>query len=218
MKQIIFTLVVLCATAQVASAQYYRPYRHGYRGYGGYGYATSPMQGMAYGAAAMTAAQGQANLANAQAAQAQQQAYQMALDNKLKATETYFEMRRVNREAQKAEHDARYPAQMYGSPSLAPKPVQLSATQLDPVTGSIAWTPLLMSPEYASYREPIDGFFRKRAEHLSTGGPSAISDLRRASSAMMDQLNKNINNIKPQDWVDAKRLLDALMQTANMPA
>ncbi len=208
----------LLLIASSASAQYYRPYHRGYGGYGG-GYASTPAQGYAYGMASIARAQGQYNLQTAQAAIAAQQAYSAALDNKLKATQTYFEMRKMNHDYVAAEAAARHPVNTnYITPGIGPKIAPLSVSQLDPVTGQIGWTPALMAPEYASYRQPFDEYFHARAEHRSTANAAAIPHLRDASSGLMAELNKHIDAIHPQDWVDAKRLVEGLLNEATKPA
>jgi hypothetical protein len=168
--------------------------------------------------AEVTRAQGQYNLQTAQAAQAAQQAYSQQLDNKLKATQTYFEMRKMNREYTQAEEAARRKAAGYGSPAIAPKYPTLTSSQLDPVTGEIGWTSALSDPYYSQYRKQFEDFFRARADHSLGNRSAAMEQLQIASNEMMAHLNQNIDSVRPQEWVDAKRLIEALMREARMPS
>src|SRR5437762_406960 len=119
MKRVLMTAVICVGFVGALSAQYNRPYYNRYYGGGSiHAYSSTAAEGAAYGMAEMTRAQGQYNMMTAQAAVTGQQAYSAALDNKLKATQTYFEMRRINQEATAAERNARK-QQSYGSPALA---------------------------------------------------------------------------------------------------
>src|SRR5439155_10367672 len=106
-----------------------------------------------------------------------------------------------------------------GSPALAARsqPQHLSPAQLDPVTGEIAWAPALAGPEYAPYRQQIDSFFARRAQHLGGTSAMGVQEVRSAAGALMDELNKHIDTVQPQQWVDAKQLIAALQMEAASP-
>lgn len=96
--------VALAATFFTAQAQFPYPY-------GGFGYgspsASTVGQSYAMGMSSLVQAAGQANLNNSEAAKNLEQAASMNLDNQLKGTQTFFEMRKMNTAYRKAE-DSRF--------------------------------------------------------------------------------------------------------------
>src|SRR5688572_22974605 len=94
-KLSILAIIVIAATAQVASAQYYQPQHHygaypvqypaAYNGYGNYHHASTLEEGMANGIANLIHSAGAANLLHSQAARNYQEAHSRYLDNRVKA-------------------------------------------------------------------------------------------------------------------------------------
>ena len=66
-------------------------------------YSSTYEEGVQRGYADIVRSQGMANLMNSEAAKKYEEARREYLDNRLKATQTYFEMRRVNQEARSRE-------------------------------------------------------------------------------------------------------------------
>ena len=79
----------------------------GRRGWGGGNFASTAQQGADYGMASMMKAQGYQNLQNSEAAKNLQSAQSMQIDNRKKWTETYFDMRKTNRQARADEAPSR---------------------------------------------------------------------------------------------------------------
>ncbi|HEY1785127.1 MAG TPA: hypothetical protein VGG30_06230 [Pirellulales bacterium] len=211
-------LASLFATPQSAHAQsqggnYGRPIypaapgggRGGY-GWGGNGgtAAGSYLNGMAN----VVRSAGYYNVMNSVAAQNWEHAYSYDLDNRLKATNTYFEMRRVNAAAKEAarppaasaEDLARYAAEM------APK--RLTTSQLDPVTGEVNWPALLNDQRYSKLREDIDRMFSQR--QANSGGVSDYRATINAIQALRAALVKNIDEYSPGAYIEARNFLDSL--------
>ena len=70
----------------------------------GYSYhASTAEEGIQRGYADVVRSQGMANLLNSQAATQYEEARKSYIENRMQATQTYFEMRRYNTEARKAE-------------------------------------------------------------------------------------------------------------------
>ena len=199
----------------------YRPYRPiypantnvtygGYGGYGGYGYggvgtvASSNMQGMA----SVISAAGQANLANSAAANNWEAAYSSDLSNRLQATNTYFEMRRVNKEATEAEKGPPVTMEDLSRYAKEMAPSRLTASQLDPVTGEIAWPALLREARYDKERKRVDELFAVRETQGTT--PNSYPQLRAALDALRATFVKNIRDYSPQTYLDARKFLDSL--------
>ena len=93
MKSVLLILAatVLLTSVDFSQAQYYR------RRYGGGGGGTAASNYM-YGMSSVIQSEGAYNLMTAQAAIAAQQAEAQYLQNRLAATQTYFEMRKMNKQ------------------------------------------------------------------------------------------------------------------------
>ncbi len=74
-------------------------------GFGMGGWASTAQQGAAEGISQVVRSQGYTNLKNSEAAINWEDAKTKEIDNRMKWTETYFEMRKTNREARAAEDD-----------------------------------------------------------------------------------------------------------------
>lgn len=192
--------VALALFAAVAQAQYWR--------YGN-GHASTAAEGYANGMGNVIRSQGIYNQLTAQAAISAEEAKKLELENRLKATQTYFELRKMNREYTAAERAATTPSSKYAA---RPTRKKLSVSQLDPVTGQITWMPVLMDAAFASYREKMQSIFTLRAQNES--GDVTYTEVRQLADAMDEILKQQINYLKPQDYIDAKKFLDALADEA----
>src|SRR5262245_26341410 len=109
------TACVLFLLPAVASAQYW----------GGDYHSSTLEEGMQRGHADVVRSYGMANLLNSQAAQNYEQARKDYLDNRLKATQTYFEMRRYHDEAVKAQRSTPLSHEQYVRLAREDAPVSL---------------------------------------------------------------------------------------------
>lgn len=179
-------------------------------GYGGYSYHSSTLEeGVQHGFADVVRSQGMANLYNAQALTESQKARSAYLDNQYKATQTYFEMRRYNTEARRAERAAPLSTEQYVRLARAEAPQTLTNTQLDPLTGSIGWPAPLALPEYAMFRTSIERLFADRYS-----GYGSFAQIQQAVQAFADQLKADIMKFQANDYVAAKKFLDGLIYAA----
>lgn len=140
-----------------------------YGGYGGYGYGGGWGGGWGGGTAAgnyqmgaadLTRAAGLYNLTTAMAAISAEQAQSMDIQNRIKGTEAYFEMRKINQSYRAAESAARNKTTegsfRYGHAATVKR---LTIARLDPVTGKLDWPKILMREKYAPYRTTLDRLF-----------------------------------------------------------
>lgn len=94
-------------------------------------------------------------------------------------------------------------------------PPRLASSELDPATGKINWPSALMRDNFASGRKVIDGYFTSRAH---TGSNSELTtQIARSVKSMQDELRKNIREIVPQEYMDARRFLDRLSLEGRFP-
>jgi hypothetical protein len=201
MFRLSFALVALSTT--VCLAQSY--YGGGYRGYGYRRYAA--------GMGNLVQSQGMYNQMTSQAAINMQEAEKLALDNKLKSTQTYFEMRKLNQEATAAERARQ--TQLSGDNKYVAhtaQPKRLTVSQLDPVSGQINWSPALLQDQFADGRGQLQSIFSARAENKAS--PDSYMQVRSTVDSMQQQLDTQVKTLHPQDFVNARNFLNALADEA----
>ena len=187
-------------------------------GYNRGGYASTAGQAAAYGMSEMMRAQGYENLKNSEAAKNWEEAKTQEIQNRLRWTETYFEMRKVNREAKAAEQGPPVTQEQAIRMAKMAAPPRLGSTQLDPVTGHVEYPPVLMDDIYADYRKRLDQFFADRA---AAGGSVQFSEMREFQSNVskfIDVLKQNVKNYPAGDYGRARTFLDSLAHEARMPS
>jgi len=184
--------------------------------YGYYG-ASTPAGSYALGAAAMARARGEYNLLTARARVAAAQARRYELENRLRATELYFQMRLMNREYRAKLRGPRATPEALARYAAAAAPDPLSPSELDSVTGEISWPILLRDDRYADYRAELEALFaeRARSDELST---ATYLKIRRTTRAMLAELKERITRVPQMDYIAAKRFIQSLAYEARKPA
>ena len=209
-------LAIVCSLliglfARLAAAQYPYPY------YGGGSYhAATAEESMANGMANVIQSAGQANLLNSAAARNYQEARSRDLDNRMKATNTYFEMRKMNREYVAAERGPKPTSEQMFRYARDRAPDRLNANQLDPLTGQIYWPVVLEQDIYKTQREKIDELFGLRAKYHGQIGAEQYLELQRTTKAMEAELKKHVKEYPPGDYTKAKSLIESLSYEASL--
>lgn len=204
-------VVVLLAPA-AARAQYGFPYAYGYS-------PSTAAESQARGIADAVRSAGMANLMNSEAAKRYQQARSQDLENRLKATETYFEMRRLNQQYREAERKGSKPStEVALRIAQSRKPSRLSPAQLDPVTGGIDWPIILRNGPYAAYTAELAKLFEERAQSSHVFKADEYQRVEELISACQADLLARLKDYKPQDYIDAKKFLDGMAYEARFPA
>lgn len=196
-------LVLVASCAEPVHAQYY----------GGPGgswyqpsYSSTLEEGAQRGYADIVRSRGMANLMNSQAAKEYELARREYLDNRLKATQTYFEMRRYNQEARAAERSSPLSTEQYVRLAHQQAPERLSVSQLDPFTGKVTWPAPLQRAEYAELVGRIDTLFAVRAE----GTVLTHGEIQAACDELLARLQKDISKFKSNDYIQAKHFVQSL--------
>jgi len=221
MTRAVSALAVLFLATLVADAQAQGDaYAYGFSPYGYYGggHASTAAEGYANGMSNIIQSAGTYNLYTSEAAKNYEQARSMDLDNRLKGTQTYFEMRKINTASRKAEESPglstedswRY-AQMY-------VPKRPTPTQLDPVTGKIYWPVMLRDARYDGYRKKIDGLFVQREASHGGIGYETYTQIVEVTNGLLDSLKKNIDQYNNADYVKLKSFVESLAYEAKFPA
>jgi hypothetical protein len=176
----------------------------------GYSYhASTAEEGIQRGYADVVRSQGMANLLNSQAATQYEAARKSYIENRMRATQTYFDMRRYNTESRNAERGTPLSMEQYVRLAREQAPDTLTATQLDSLTGAVNWPAPLRKPEYGAFRSRIEKLFQDRAL-----GYSVYSDIRAACEEFQARLQADIMQFQANDYVAGKKFLDSLIYAA----
>ena len=195
-------------------------------GYGGgydtYGYdspdrATTPLQGIDYGVARILDARAMEMLYGSQAALNLSEVERREMDNWKKWIDTYFDAQRMNRDLRAAQRGRPMTPADYLRLSQMGKPHRLTPSEIDVITGQLTWPLLLQSTEFAPYRSTLEQVFSNRAYRGALGLDDYVK-ADRTTQAMMDVLKEQIEEVRPMDYVAARRFLDSLTYEARLPA
>jgi hypothetical protein len=155
---------------------------------------------------------GMANLLNSEAAKNYEQARRDYLDNRLRATQTYFEMRRYNNDYRAAQRGQPLSYEQYVRLAKQLAPDRLSVSQLDPFTGTINWPLALQRPEYAEHRERIEGLFQARAH----GTALVHGEIGEAIGAFTATLEADLDTFQQPEYIRGKNFLLSLDYEAQL--
>jgi hypothetical protein len=187
-------------------------------GYNRGGYASTAGQAAAYGMSEMMRAQGYQNLQNSEAAKNWEDAKTQEIQNRLRWTETYFEMRKVNRESRAAEQGPPVTQEQAIRMAKMAAPPRLGSTQLDPVTGHISYPIVLMDDVYTQYRNRLDKMFSDRAAAGGSMQYGEFKEIQSTVSQFIDVLKQHVKDYAAGDYGKARTFLDSLAREASMPA
>jgi hypothetical protein len=204
--------VVLILTAGTAFGQYYVN-----GGWGGYSGGGTVAGSYAHGYADVVRAAGEAELNDSIAAGNYADARSKDIDNKLKAEQTYFQMRDINKqwtEANKTPALTQEEAYRWAK-ALAPK--RATSSQIDPVTGKILWPIILTSTAYQQPRDQLDSLFAARATQGTLNGDQ-FAEVQQAHDQILATVTANAKKYSDRDIIAAKNLIDSLVYEARFPA
>jgi hypothetical protein len=210
--------LALSAGATVLAWPAASPAQWGGFGFNRGGYASTAGQAASYGMSEMMRAQGYQNLENSQAAKNWQEAKTLEMQNRLRWTETYFDMRKTNREAQAAEAGPRVTQEQAIRMARAAMPPRLSSTQLDPVTGHIQYPLVLTAAQFAPYRDELDKLFADRAASGGSMQYEQFQKIQGTVSKFIQALKDNVDNFPASDYGRARTFLDSIANESRFPA
>jgi hypothetical protein len=157
----------------------------------------------------MTSA-GAANLSNSAAAINYEQARSANIDNRLKNTKTYFEMKQVNKDYRNASKTPRPTSEQLFRLAKDATPDRLDPTQLDPVTGMVHWPEILKTDEYTKYRETLDGLFQATSQKQGKLSADEYKAIRQAIADVRIELKNRVDDYPPQVWSKTNTFLQQL--------
>ena len=215
MKNTCFVLLAAVTATASAQAQYYPP---SYYGGAPYSYHSSTAaEGYGRGMGAVIRSMGQYNLSSSAAAINMTEARKKQLENDKQWTDTYFQMREINRQQRDAEL-----ARRRGTPedwvrfAQAGKPKPLSASELNPVTGEIKWPILLTLPDFNAQRAELEKLFAERSYKGVLDGEGYMK-AKNVAEDMAALLAKKIKEFPAGQFIATKNFLNSLSYAAGQP-
>ena len=190
------------------------PYGYGYGWPWGGAWGGTAAGGYLLGLGAYYQGLGQYNLLTAQALRIQQDTRAAGIDNHRRATETYFNLKRLNSAYAAAANPPLTPERIAAIVE-ARRPSRLDVALVRADTGEFRWPAALRDAEFDATRAEIEHLFAMRP--LVGGGLGSENHfhIERAARRMRDDLTARVRSLPPADYVHAKRFLDGLTQLSS---
>ena len=163
----------------------------------------------AQGLSDVITAAGQANLSNSQAANNWEDARSKNFDNHVKYTQTYFEMKRMNKQYRDAERSPPLSSEQLFRIAQQEAPRPLGTGDLDPVTGTLRWPLALRDPAFKPYRDEFNGAFKNRARDPDSFTYSTLMNLQKTAGSWLSDLQAKIGEYRPTDYIQAKKFIES---------
>jgi hypothetical protein len=210
------------AMAGMASAQsYVTPSTGGGYGYNsgsGYGHhASTYEEGVLQGLASLTLARGEASYYHSLAAINAEEAYTRYLQNREKATDTYFRVRQINRSARGAERSPRLNYEQQVALAKRQAPDRLTEQQYDRTLGRLAWPAVLTGDEFAAERMALDRTFQVRSPADVGAATSFYGTVHRLTSSMEAKLKDQLGQLSSAEFLAGQKFLMGLAYESQQP-
>ena len=192
----------------------------------GYSYpfrASTPGESFARGRADMIRAQGEFNRLTSEAAINAQEARAGAIDNAQKGVDAYFRIREMNRDYRQAARGLRPTPEDLARYARAARPVPLSPSELNSLTGQVRWPILLRDDRFASLRTELEELLDRWAVSRNLGqldsfGTEQHLAVRQAIGQMEEALRMAVRDLHPQDYSSSRRFLQSLEYQVLQPS
>lgn len=170
----------------------------------------------ARGSADLVRSAGLATMLTSAAARNFEEARSRFLDNRLKGTETYLEMRRRRREYRDENRRPRPTSEQLFRLAREAAPAPLAPDQLDPVRGTINWPALLQTEAFREQRETLDVLFAQRARSSGRIDWDQFQQIRSLVEEMQETLREKLPDIPPQVFSQSNAFLRQLRHKAQV--
>ena len=141
------------------------------------------------------------------------QAQKNEMENRSQWTQTYFEMRQMNRDYREKERGKRPTEEDLVRYAAMGKPKPLSPSDLNYVSGKIRWPLVLTQDAYQKQCQELESLFAKRSHSGGLGYDDQMK-IRTTTTAMLDALKESIKNVPASDYLAGKRFLESLAYEA----
>lgn len=185
-------------------------------GYGGY-YASTEAEGFLRGLGDLARGAGEFNYNTSRAMINAEEARSRYLDNRMKYTQTYFDMRRYNREAVAYERGPRPTSDDFARYAKEQAPDRLSSFEYEPALGRVFWPSILQSPVFATERNAVDNLMALRTTRDSGLGSDNHQQISQVVAQMQSTLKENIDTLSPAEYMKAKNFLTSLQYESQIP-
>ncbi|MHB8970874.1 MAG: hypothetical protein ACYC3X_15265 [Pirellulaceae bacterium] len=179
-------------------------------------HASTAAEGAARGVADVVQAAGAANLMNSAAAINVEKARSQYIDNRLKWTKTYFEMKQYNKDYRTANKSPRPTSEQLFRLAKEATPKPLSPDSLDPVTGQIKWPEVLMVDDFAECRGTLESLYANRANASGKINLEQYNEIRQSIGQMRGLLKAKLNDLPPQVFTQANAFIRQLEYAAQL--
>ncbi len=214
MRTLSVVLLVTICCASHALGQYPVPY-YGV-GSNNYHHASTVEEGAARGMADLVRSRGAANLMNSHAAKNFEDARKKYIENRLLRTQTYFDMKKINKQSRFGDQKRRTQADFirYSQSKL---PNRLNHAQLDPLTGTLKWPLLLRLKSLEPEREKLEKLFAVRAKEGYVG-PDQFLEIQNAIKSMREETDRVVRDYPTDVTIAARKFLNSLAYEVKFPA
>ena len=199
--------ILLSAPRESCAQYFFCPFG----GYGGYVWAA---EAYTRSMAMIVQSAGLGNLRTSEAVINYETARSQEMDNRLKATQTYFENRRMIKSYRDAERAPPPTAEQLYRFAKQGIPKPLSASELDQVSGDISWPVVLRGDDFASFRLVAEQFYHSRASGSTEVTYDSYAQFQQAVADCQSLLKSRLREFKADDYIRAKKFLDSLAHEA----
>jgi hypothetical protein len=168
---------------------------------------STAVEGAGRGAAAVIQASGEYNYNTAAAMVAASQAQSQDVANSAAALNNYFTLKKIN-ESYRALHQGNQAGMGNGvAAARAFGPRRLTPFQYDMASGEINWPAPLLRREFNDYRTRLDELFAARTAANSGLGTDNFDEIAYTIENLEHDLKLSLDDLKPAEYVLAKRFL-----------
>jgi len=214
----LFALSAIVLSAGVASAQQFYAQRAPQNSIPVFqSHSSTLAEGVLRGSADLTRAAGDYNYNTSLALINREIARDLYMDNQVKSVNTYFELKRINKESRDY-NNPRPTAQDVVRYSQDRAPERLGSHQYEPVLGKLFWPGTLNGDEFAAERETLNTVFMKRVGSNSGLTSDSYSVIKTNVASMEQKLLAQIDLMSPAEYAAAKSFLAGLDYEAQLVA
>jgi hypothetical protein len=167
-------------------------------------------EGFFHGLANLARGMGDYNYSTSLAAINREEARRRYIENRQKYQQTYFEMRRANREARAYEQGPRPTQEDLVRLAKSKAPPRLDSYQYEPALGKLFWPSLLEDPSFSDEREAINRLMAERTVPTGGRGSKNYVAVKQLTDLMKDRLKSQIHDHSPTQYMTAKNFLTSL--------
>ena len=166
-------------------------------------------ESLARGRADVIRSQGQYLLDSSQAASQFEDARSKNIDNRYKATQAYFDLRKMNREYRAAEALPKPTQEDLVRWAQAGAPKDLTSSELNPNNGELLWPLALTSNVFDENRKVVDLLMGERAKYGSLNFDQ-VQKVESNVATMKAGIKDRIKEYTPNNYLEAKKFLESL--------